>query len=152
MHRKNLLVDADYKECINRINQLTRDTQPLWGKMNITQMFAHCTEVQNVMSGKKELSDTPLFAKMIKGFIRKGVLGDKPFPQDLRTHPQYIIENCGPFEEERERLQEALGTLRNLTEAERRQINHPLFGEMTDEELGWGSYKHLDHHLNQFGV
>jgi len=29
------------QEAIDRINKLTADTQPLWGKMNVAQMLAH---------------------------------------------------------------------------------------------------------------
>jgi Protein of unknown function (DUF1569) len=29
---------------------------------------------------------------------------------------------------------------------------HPIFGKMTKEEWSKGTWKHLDHHLQQFGV
>lgn len=29
---------------------------------------------------------------------------------------------------------------------------HPFFGKLTSEQWGKGIYKHLDHHLKQFGV
>ena len=27
---------------------------------------------------------------------------------------------------------------------------HPFFGEMTKEQIGYHTYKHIDHHLRQF--
>jgi len=29
--------------------------------------------------------------------------------------------------------------------------NHPLFGSMTPEDWGFLQYKHMNHHLKQFG-
>ena len=39
-----------------------------------------------------------------------------------------------------------------LIEEEGTSRKHPLFGAMSVEEKGWSMYKHLDHHLSQFGV
>ena len=30
--------------------------------------------------------------------------------------------------------------------------DHPIYLAMSAEEKGWAGYKHLDHHLTQFGV
>lgn len=150
---KRSLLDRDTQQaCLNRINKLTPETQPAWGKMDAAQMLAHCAEVTEVMNGSKPLEGTPFLLKLFKGMIRNAVLNEKPYPRNSRTHPQYLIADQRAFEKEKERLVAALTQMANFTEAERRQLSHPLFGPMTDEELGWASYKHLDYHLSQFGV
>ena len=54
------------------------------------------------------------------------------------------------FAQQKERL---LAVLTRLKEAGPDDgVRHPLFGEMTAAEKGWAGYKHLDHHLRQFGV
>jgi hypothetical protein len=151
MTRKNLLSPDIFQECADRINKLSPDTKPQWGKMSAAQMLAHCAEIQEVMIGRP-LENTPLFGKMFKGFIRKMVTNDKPYPHNAQTHPQYRVRNDRDFETEKKRLLTVLKKLTELSEPERRQLNHALFGPMTDEEIGWSSYKHLDHHLTQFGV
>src|SRR5688572_23941022 len=40
---------------IYRLQQLNRDKQPLWGKMNVQQMIEHFTDVMMVASGKIKL-------------------------------------------------------------------------------------------------
>jgi hypothetical protein len=40
---KNLFNEFDKLELIERINKLTPDTKPEWGKMNVSQMLEHCT-------------------------------------------------------------------------------------------------------------
>lgn len=38
---KSLYNKADNEALILRINQLTAETQPLWGKMDVSQMLTH---------------------------------------------------------------------------------------------------------------
>ncbi len=151
MPQKSLLEPKVQQEILDRINTLARDTQAHWGEMDVAQMMAHCAEVQEVMNGKS-LEGTPVMVKLFKGMIRKVVMSETPYQKSLRTHPQYVIADERSFEGEKERLIKALVNFANLTVSERRQLNHPLFGKMTDEELGWAAYKHVDHHLQQFGV
>ncbi len=151
MTRKSLLDETVRQECVNRINQLSSANQPEWGKMDAAQMLAHCAEVQEVLNGKP-LVGTPFIVKLFKGPIRKAVFNDVPYSKNARTHPQYLIADARAFDTEKARLLAALQRTGELTEAERRAINHPMFGTMTDAELGWGAYKHLDYHLAQFGV
>lgn len=140
------------REVTGRINRLTAGSTPVWGTMTVGQMLAHCAEVQEVFSGEKPLQNTPLFARLVKGVIRKGVLGDRPYSHGLRTHPQYRQTEAKKFEREKTRLLDGLERFVTMDEAAAARIEHPLFGRMNREERGWGIYKHLDHHLRQFGV
>lgn len=151
MPRKSILSPETHQECVDRIDKLTTDAQPAWGAMNVAQMLAHCAEVQEVFNGKP-LENTPFIVKLFKGMIRSAVFNDKPYSKNTRTHPQYVIADQRQFEVERTRLLNALAKTAGLSENERRNLKHILFGSMTDEEIGWGTYKHLDHHLQQFGV
>lgn len=150
MEKKNLYKQEVHKECLDRIDQISQDTQPQWGKMSAAQMFAHCAEIQEVTNGR-ELKGTPFIVKLFKGFIKKMVLSEKPYPKSTQTHPQYKQHNDKDFEEEKARLKKAL---QNFVDNESRaeEIKHTLFGTMSREEKEWAMYKHLDHHLTQFGV
>jgi hypothetical protein len=145
---KSLYDQDTYGLTLDRVNKLTQDSIPHWGKMDAAQMLAHCAEVLDVANGKP-LEGTPLIAKLFKGYIRKMVVGPKPYAKSIQTHPQYLKNSPQDFEKEKQHLLQALATLR---ETEGQQIKHPLFGEMSKEEKGWAMYKHLDHHLTQFGV
>lgn len=116
--------------------------------MSVAQMFAHCAEIQEVANGKN-LVGTPVIVRMFAPLIRRMVVGDKPYPRDTRTHPQYAQADERDFEMEKLRL---LAALDSFADAGPRASRHPIFGHMSAEERGWSSYKHLDHHLTQFGV
>ena len=70
---KSILNPEDYQELVSRVNQITAETKPKWGKMSSDQVFAHLSEVQEVKNGKP-LENTPFIAKLFKKYIRKMVL------------------------------------------------------------------------------
>jgi len=148
--RESLYSPQAYQTCLNRIEQLTSGSQPQWGTMTAAQMLAHCAEIQEVSNGK-ELKNTPFLAKLFKGAIRKMVFNDRPYPKSTRTHPQYRQTSDRDFEAEKQRLLVALAAFVDAS-GEYSGPQHPIFGDVTPEEKGWGMYKHLDHHLSQFGV
>ena len=148
MNRPDLYEDATYESVVERIRKLTPDTAPQWGTMNSARMCAHCAEVLEVSAGKP-LEGTPWFVRLMGGLIKKMVLSDKPYPRNSRTHPQYVIDSDLEFGAEHARLLTAIDILRAAGAAPSR---HPIFGKMTAEETGWSAYKHLDHHLSQFGL
>jgi len=116
--------------------------------MNAAQMFSHCAEIQEVANGK-DLKGTSLFIRIFARMVRKLVLSDKPFSRNVGTHPQYIQASERNFELEKLRL---LAAVDSFGDAGPRPLKHPLFGHMSADECGWSCYKHLDHHLTQFGV
>ena len=148
MEIKDLYEDAVFEEILERIALLTPESQPEWGEMSVAQMLAHVAEVQDVNNGKP-LKGTPFFIKWMGGLIKKKVVDTKPYPKSVRTHPQYIMSEPEDFEIQRERL---VNSLRAMRAVGRKEFKHPIFGMMTPLEKGWATYKHLDHHLQQFGV
>jgi hypothetical protein len=146
---KNFYREEVYQELINRISLLTKDSQRQWGTMTVAQMLAHCTETQLVSNGEKVLK-VPFFVKwFFKGMIKKMVYNDKPFPKNTRTAEQYLQTEEKDFEIEKSRLLESINYAKNNAE---KQVSHTLFGSYKMRDSGEAFYKHLDHHLSQFGV
>ena len=148
MEQKSLYHQQVFDETLRRIESITPETKPQWGKMDAAQMFAHCAEIVDVANGKP-LVGTPLIARLFKGYIKKMVVGPKPYPKSTKTHPQYLQTESKKFEQEKQHLLNALHKMREL---EGEKVKHAMFGVLTTEEKGWSMYKHLDHHLQQFGV
>jgi hypothetical protein len=149
--KKSLYSPEVYRECLDRIEKLTPETRPRWGTMSAAQMLSHCAEIQEVSNGK-ELKNTPFPVKLFKGLVRNMVVNEKPYPKNSKTHPQYRQTAARDFETEKRRLLAALDQFVNMDQKQAEAIRHPLFGKMSPEEKGWSIYKHLDHHLTQFGV
>jgi len=148
---KNLFNQTDTTEILNRINKLNATSQRLWGKMEVGQMLAHCSKALEMASGQ---SFPPrLFIGRILGPLFKSkYLNDKPLDKNSPTDKSFIISDNRDFEKEKV-------TLKNLVQqfaeggAEKCTTHpHSFFGKLTPEQWGIGMYKHLDHHLRQFGV
>ena len=148
MPRAQLLDDATYEQALRRIASLRPESAGLWGRMDVAQMLAHCAEVLEVTHGKP-LHGTPWLIRLMGPVIKRLILIEGPYRRNSPTHYQYVITDTRDFERERARL---LAVPDALRAAGPRAIRHPIFGLMTAEEVGWSAYRHLDHHLQQFGA
>ncbi|MBI3817578.1 MAG: DUF1569 domain-containing protein [Planctomycetes bacterium] len=134
---------------LKRIQSLTNKSTPAWGKMNVSQMMAHCAAAMRVPTGDLILKKTWL--RIIGSMVKKSMLSDKPWKPNMPTAPEFKITNTGPFDEEHATMLAVFNKLARGREAVK-VYDHPFFGKMTFEEWGRLHYKHLDHHLRQFGV
>jgi len=147
MAKKNLYDNAVYTEVLERLSQLTPDTQPNWGSMDVAQMLAHCAEVQDVYNGKP--LKVPFWMTLTRPLARALLLSEKPFKANLQTIDQFKMVEPEDFDTQRDRL---IDSLRTMHAFGRRSLQHKIMGEMSEAEVGWLTYKHLDHHFRQFGV
>src|SRR5450432_2986337 len=84
-------------ELINRINTLTENRTPQWGKMTVYQMLKHCTLWEEMLLGKKQYRQSfigRLFGKM----ALKDMLTDKPIKPNLPTVPSFKTSGSGDVE------------------------------------------------------
>jgi len=137
------------QEIIDRINKLTAQTQRQWGKMDVAQMLAHVQQPIEVAYGKRELKSHWLL-KLIGPLFKTKLYNGQPYKQGLPTDRSYVMTGTvKDFEKEKQQLLEIIDRFHdpNLTDA-----RHPVFGTFTKEQWSLATWKHLDHHLRQFGV
>ena len=148
MEVKNLFDATVKQEIIDRINKLTPESQRQWGKMDVAQMLAHCQMPLGVATGKHKLKGSG-FLKLV-GPLFKGLLfNNKPFKKNLGTDKSFIMTTPKEFEKEKSGL---IQMINDFSEVTMSGEPHPIFGKLTKEQWSKGTWKHLDHHLMQFGV
>ena len=149
---KSLFNPNDAQEFITRINSVSINSKPLWGKMNAAQVMAHCTAPLKMAHGEIK-SKRGLFSLLLgKYFKNKMVNPATPFTKDLPTDPNFIFPNAKEFEEEQKKLIAKLNEFTTKGKAGITTQPHSFFGNMSPEEWDIIQSKHLDHHLRQFGV
>lgn len=149
---KNLFNTKDLEETIERINKLTTETKPQWGKMKVDQMLAHCN-VPYDMAFTNMYEKPGAFKKfLLKLFVKQGVVGPKPYPANSRTASEFIISDRRDFEIEKKKLVDYLRKTQSLGAAHFEGKESHSFGKLTADEWNVLFAKHLDHHLTQFGV
>jgi hypothetical protein len=146
---KSLFNPAENKELIERIERLTPATQPKWGKMRVDQMLGHCQAPFQVAYGELKLK-RGLIGFLFGGMAKKQMSGPKPFKQNLPTHPKFVVADQRVFNEEKQKLETYIERFNNPKAIV--LDTHPFFGKMSPNEWDNLMWKHLDHHLRQFGV
>ena len=151
MIRKTLYSKQALEISIDRINKLQADMQPIWGKMNASQVLDHCSETMKVARGQKVLKR--LFVSYVLGSMMKSAFyNDKPVSKNSPTHKDFIISDTSDFEKAKQELIDHLVAFQEGGMDQCTAAPHAFFGKVTKEQWGLGMYKHLDHHLQQFGV
>jgi hypothetical protein len=148
----DLFDTADVERTVERLQALTPDTVPHWGRMTVSQMLAHCCVAYEMLYTTKHPRPNPLMRWVLRRFVKQGVVGPKPYAKGTPTAPAFRITDPREFHAERERL---VGYLRRVAGEGRTAFEGReslSFGPLTAHEWNVLFAKHLDHHLRQFGV
>lgn len=149
---KNIFQKEITDEVISRIHALTHETKPQWGKMNVSQMLAHCNVTYELVYEDKHPKAGGLQKFLIKLLAKPTVVGEKPYKKNLRTAPMFLITDERDFQKEKERLVQFLLQTQQLGEEHFDGKESHSFGKLSQKEWNNMFYKHIDHHLTQFGV
>ncbi|MCL6457831.1 MAG: DUF1569 domain-containing protein [Gorillibacterium sp.] len=148
---KNIFELRHTEEILTRIDNLSSNSQRQWGQMNVAQMLAHCSGFQDIATGNSLLRRSWL-GIVIGPLVKPVFYNDKPLPRDMSTIPTILVADEREFEQEREILRRKTIAFQENGQEHCTNLPHPFFGKLTAEQWGKGIYKHLDHHLKQFGV
>ncbi|MBK7631855.1 MAG: DUF1569 domain-containing protein [Ignavibacteriales bacterium] len=149
---KNIFDPTVTTEIISRINKLDAGTKRQWGKMNAAQMLAHCNVTYELVYDKIHPKPNTLKSFILKIFVKPVVVGEKPYKKDSPTAPEFKVNDDKIFETEKGRLINYILKTQELGAAKFHNKESHSFGALTKDEWNNLFYKHLDHHLNQFGV
>jgi Protein of unknown function (DUF1569) len=148
---KNLFQSEAVDEVILRVNTLHPSKQHLWGKMDVAQMMAHCSAALDMASGRLILPRL-FIGRVFGAFVRPIYSNDKPFSRGNPTDPKLVVADQRDFAREQAQLKVKIREFHEGGEAKCTRHPHPFFGTLTPHEWSTGMYKHLDHHLQQFGA
>ena len=150
---KNIFDSEVTSGIIGRINALTPNSERLWGTMTVDKMLAHCNVPYSYTFMPEQFKKPSFFMKFIlKNFVKKMVVSDNPYKQNERTSPSFVISNPRDFEKEKAILIKNIEKVKDLGATHFEGKENFSFGKMTSKEWNALYYKHLDHHLRQFGV
>ena len=148
---KNLFEQETVDEVIARIDKLQPASERQWGKMDVAQMMAHCSATMDMASGRLNLPR--IFIGRILGPLVKPIYtNEKPFSRNSPTDKKLVVADQRDFAREQEQLKLKVRQFHEGGAAKCTRHPHPFFGVLTPEAWARGSYKHLDHHLRQFGA
>ncbi|HUH75583.1 MAG TPA: DUF1569 domain-containing protein [Chitinophagales bacterium] len=149
----NIFDSAVVQSFIDRINLLTPESRPLWGKMSVDQMLAHLNVTYELVYEEgKHPKPNFLMRGVMRLFIKNYIVGETPYQADIKTAPYFIINGNKDFEKEKSRLIEYVQKTQQLGAEHFEWKESHAFGELNSWEWNNLFYKHLEHHLRQFDV
>lgn len=141
---------ADRQAILDRFDRLTPDARPKWGKFDAPRMVAHVTDTVRWSIG--ELAVVPTRKSPI-GFwpVNVLIMFYLPWPKGVPTAPELVERSPSAWTSELQSLRAAIDRFAA------RDVNgswtpHIAFGRISGEQWGRLTYRHLNHHLTQFGA
>jgi Protein of unknown function (DUF1569) len=148
---KTLFEQDGAQDVIARIDSLQPASARQWGKMDVAQMMAHCSATLDMASGR--LNPPRAFIGRVLGPIFKSLFtNEKPLSKNGPTGKELVVADARDFAREQENLKAKVRQFHEGGEAKCTRRPHPFFGALTPQDWSRGMYKHLDHHLRQFGA
>jgi hypothetical protein len=148
----NLFNQKDTAGILIRIDQLSSDAQKKWGKMNVSQMLAHCNASLETAMGLTCSKSVGLVGRIFGKLLKLRFFSEKPFPRDSATDPTYIIAGNPDFESAKAKVLHQVKAFSEAGPASCTKHTHAFFGKLTPEEWAVMQWKHFDHHLRQFSA
>jgi len=147
----NIFNTTDSQPILNRISQLNTNSIRQWGTMTLPQMLEHCAiQLKMALGITPAVPAGPALYRTPVG--RWLALYAMPWPKGSATPPTMNMDTNGTtvqdFAKEKEHLLQLLGQVLQKDSFS----PHPFFGAMDKKDWGRLIWKHLDHHLRQFGV
>ena len=139
-------------QLIERLNALSVDAKPAWGKMNVEQMLSHLVQAGELPFVSSTGDRSNFLSRTV---IKPLVLYILPIPKEVKTSAEMDQQQDGRkpmgFDVDRANLISSIGKIAELPH-DHRCLGHPFFGKMSAKQWAMIAHKHIDHHLRQFGV
>jgi hypothetical protein len=148
---KSIFTTQAHNEIKARLDSMSETTERQWGKMTPGQMAHHCQKAFLVPLEKTTPKKPPLFMRLMIPFFKKSMYNDSVWKKNMPTPKDFQVTDERDFEKERSSLQQLINEFHEKGESHNWPV-HPAFGNFTPAQWGQMEYKHLDHHLRQFGV
>jgi hypothetical protein len=142
--------NEDHAAIVARINRLTPQHQRTWGKMATSQVLAHLADGLRMALG--DIPTKPLGGFLSTALGRYLVIHKLPWPKGkAQAPPEAFTTSPCSWEEDRAAL---LQLVERFAAAQGKPLapHSANFGVMKPHDWDVLMYRHLDHHLTQFGV
>jgi hypothetical protein len=146
---KTLWNDADRDDLLARIERVPENGKPKWGTMTAGAMLAHITEAMKMAVGELHCKPKKLPIRFFP--LKQLILYVFPFPKGAPTAKELLEGSDTPPARSKAELRRLVALFVSRKGA-KEWPSHPAFGSLGERAWGALGYKHLDHHLRQFGL
>ena len=134
---------------LERLGRLSPEARARWGTMTAPQMLAHLVDWMLMAEGK--LKAAPKRRPLRYPPIKQLAIYWLPFPKGVPTAPELVGRPPLGWAVEQDAMRQHVESFANLA-SKSDWPEHPAFGKLTPQAWRVLGYRHMDHHLRQFGV
>lgn len=146
---KSIWQDESRQELNDRVGRLAWDRPAEWGKFTPPQMICHLAD-----SLKMAMGDLPVAPRKLPiryPPLKQLIIYVAPFPKGAPTAPELLARKPKAYADDLADVQ-ALLARAGSARTTGTWPEHPAFGALSKRAWGVLIYRHMDHHLRQFGA
>ena len=155
----SLLQPSTRDEVWRRTTSLRPDTAPRWGQFTAPRMLAHMIQSLRMTSGDLVIPAGPAPWVLTHWPLKHLLIYLLPFPRGMSTFSELLARPAaegddaadGSWAEELKAFRAHLDVIGTM-DPEGDWPDHGALGSMMGRQWGVFQYRHLDHHLRQFGL
>jgi hypothetical protein len=151
MTPRSLRDSAGRRSILDRLANLTPQHARQWGRMEPVQLLPHLASGLRMALGERKLEGSPP-GRLRGAIVRYLSIHLLPWPEGkIQSPPGAFSTPSLGWERDREIVAELIERFAT-TSPDTLGRAHPSFGRMRPRDWDVLQYRHLDHHLRQFGV
>ena len=145
------IFDTDTRvRLLGRIERLSPNTHRQWGKMSPAEMQVHIGDGLRIALGTKHCApkNGPLKWPPVRWLVIHSLI---PWPKGAPTAPELLNPATAAWDADSAQLLADIKVITAHGEAHD-WAPHPAFGKLSGHSWGVLMWRHIDHHLRQFGL
>ena len=146
---KSIWQDQSRCELNDRVGRLAWDCRAQWGKFTAPKMVCHLAESLKMAMG--DLNVAPKSSPIRYPPLKQLIVYLAPFPKGVPTAPELLARDPREWANDVADVQSLLARAGSARTTDS-WPEHPVFGKLSTRAWGVLIYRHMDHHLRQFGA
>jgi len=146
---KSIWQEAARREISDRVGALAWDRPAAWGKFTAPKMVCHLADSLKMAMGDLKVARKTLPIRYPP--LKQLVIYWAPFPKSAPTAPELLVREPREWSRDIGDVQELLERAASARTTDT-WPEHPAFGKLSKRAWGVLIYRHMDHHLKQFGA
>ena len=146
---KSIWRDEDRREVNDRIGRLVRERRAEWGTFSAPKMVCHLAESLKMAMG--DLKVAPKRSPIRYPPLKQLIVYVAPFPKGVPTAPALLAREPREWANDVADVQALLARAASARTTDS-WPEHPAFGKLSRRAWGVLIYRHMYHHLRQFGA
>ncbi|MBI4902219.1 MAG: DUF1569 domain-containing protein [Acidobacteria bacterium] len=143
---KSIWDESAREELLARFGKLRVEQRPRWGKLDVAHMLAHVCDPMRAAMGEMVVTDKDTFLK--NPLMRWLIIYVVPWPKGAPTAPEFTVRTEADLSSGIAAVQATMTRFAVCVTPK----PHPAFGDLSRKDWGCLTWRHIDHHLRQFGV